>query len=105
MKSLSHQAQHLYATLKEQLSLLDEQYSSFIPHTRAAIALCRQALLALKEAFSQYSFTGPAEEIEFFKSVKPPFLAELVYYKQLYVHHTRLPSGSIERQQQYLHNA
>ena len=105
MRSLTDQALDLYTTLKEQLLHLREQHSDFIPHANAAMALCRQALRALKEAFDQHSFADAAEEIHFFKWTKPPFLAELIYYSKVYFLHVRWPAGSIRRQKKYLRKA
>lgn len=52
-----------------------------------------EALQKLRVFISKYKFRSEAEEIEFFKHIKPQFLSRVIYYNKIYQIETRRPSG------------
>src|SRR5690606_6257888 len=59
-----------------------------------AIALCNKALGILKRFLAGYFFESLAEEILFFRSVKPLFYSKYIYYIKVYNYQIKKPEGS-----------
>lgn len=59
------------------------------------------AFLQLKAFIADYTFRDEAEEIEFFKTVKPRICHRLIYYRKIYNIEMNRPVGS-ESQRSYL---
>lgn len=69
--------------------------------TEDPIQQAEQAMKSLKSAFDKlktkclkYKFTNKAEEIDFFRNIKPQFAAKLIYYNEIYNIETRKPWGT-----------
>ncbi len=105
MSQLTSQAGQLFTQLKEQLALTAQLPQSLLTRTATAITHCQNALQKLKEMVTAIPFSGPGEEIDFFKTIKPPFMAELFFYTRIYQLHLRWPVCSTQMQQEYLRNA
>lgn len=56
----------------------------------------------LKHFISGYSFLNEAEEIRFFKEIKPQFFSLLIYYSKVYNIELRMPAGSTEDKRSHL---
>src|SRR4051812_35713119 len=102
MKTLSHRALQIFAVLKEQTTLAWQQPGPAYQNAGAAAMCCQQSLQTLKEAFDSHPPRTTAEKISFFKTIKPLFVAEQLYYNKLYLLHARWPPGSEEKQKEYL---
>jgi len=63
-----------------------------------------EAFDKLKEFIITYQFRNDAEEITFFKEVKPNICCRLIYYRKVYNIELNRPVASIEAQQSYLRN-
>ncbi|WP_282195025.1 RteC domain-containing protein [Alistipes ihumii] len=61
------------------------------------------AFQRLREFVSSYTFKSEAEEIEFFKTIKPRLFCRLIYYRKVYNIEMNRPVG-IESQHGYLHD-
>ena len=61
------------------------------------------AFQRLRELVSSYTFESEAEEIEFFKMIKPRLYCRLIYYRKVYNIEMNRPVG-IESQHAYLHD-
>ena len=61
------------------------------------------AFQRLRELVSSYTFESEAEEIEFFKTIKPRLYCHLIYYRKVYNIEMNRPVG-IESQYAYLHD-
>ncbi len=66
-----------------------------------ATSIYSDAFKRLKEFISGYTFKDEAEEIHFFKEIKPQFFYRLIYYRKVYHIEMDRPYG-IESQRQYL---
>ena len=102
MKNLANQARQLYAGLKEQLAHAWQQPGPAFQNADAASMLCQDAFLALRECFNRHTPCTEEEKIDFFKNVKPLFIAEHLYYNKLYVLYVNWQSGDEEWQRGYL---
>ena len=58
----------------------------------------------LKNFIMVYRFRDDAEEIHFFKHVKPHLCSHLIYYRKVYNIEMNRPVGSVEAQRTYLHH-
>ena len=61
-----------------------------------------EAFDCLKKFIVPYDFQDAAEEIHFFKNVKPRLCAYLIYYHTIYNIEMNRPLGSVETQRRYL---
>ncbi|HSC36938.1 MAG TPA: RteC domain-containing protein, partial [Chitinophagaceae bacterium] len=79
------------AALDERLQLLEQEKTDIKELAREAFALCRENLQLLKQQVAAYTFSGPAEEIDFFRHIKPLFSAKLIYYYRLFHFYAAMP--------------
>ena len=63
-----------------------------------------EAFCRLKEFIISYEFKSEAEEIGFFKEIKPKLFFRLIYYRKLYNIEMNRPVAGIESQKEYLQN-
>jgi hypothetical protein len=69
---------------------------------RAAIRLCKKAMAKLKDQLRDSSFERTADEIRFFKELKPQFYSRYIYFIQLFNYSVQKPAGSSESQETYI---
>lgn len=99
------QTRALYAVLLEKITRAHEQPIPFIERVDVISLHCQETLMALKALPGKRSFRLVKDEIHFFKTVKPPFTAELFYYNHVYSLHAHWPMGGKKVQQKYLRHA
>ena len=58
----------------------------------------------LRKHTVNYQFRDEAEEIYFFKELKPEVLSKYMYYNKIYVIESKFPTGSDVAQKEYLYN-
>ena len=63
-----------------------------------------EAFCRLKEFIISYEFKSEAEEIGFFKEIKPLLFCKLIYYRKLYNIEMNRPVTGIEAQKEHLQN-
>jgi hypothetical protein len=70
------------------------------PLTKLTTALkpIRQALKKLKSYLDDHPFSSQAEEIKFFKYIKPDFYCWQIYFSELYTIEANIPFGDTESQ-------
>lgn len=56
----------------------------------------------LKEFITRYTFADEAEEILFFKEIKPKIFCHLIYYRKVYNIEMNRPVASVDAQKEYL---
>lgn len=69
---------------------------------RASVLICKKAMAKLKNYIASYAFESPAEEIHFFKEVKPLFYSKYIYFINVYNYVMQKPAGGEEIQQAYI---
>lgn len=81
MKTL---ATSLLAKLNQQLQSIHTENKNPVRFSKKAITAIVATIENLKEATLKHNFKSQQEEIEFFKTIKPKFTAQLIYYNQIY---------------------
>ena len=71
-----------------------------LPMMRFIRPLCDE----LRKYTVNYQFRDEAEEIYFFKELKPEVLSKYMYYNKIYVIESKFPTGSDVAQKEYLYN-
>ena len=85
MKSMNiiEYSEGLQARMKQELDKLDTNQDEIIKIGKA-LAFIRELISELKAFTRNYKFQNQAEEIQFFKEVKPIFLSQYFYYKKVF---------------------
>jgi len=73
----------LQAKMKQELTALNTEQDE-ITNTGKLLTFIRNLISELKEFTRSYRFQSQAEEILFFKEVKPVFLSQYYYYKKIF---------------------
>lgn len=94
----------LLYNLNEQLKFIDLEHDDPIKCAQMSIDICRVVLGKLKTIMLKHKFKNQAEEISFFKEMKPRFLAPLIYHLKIYKIESRKPNGSDKIRKKYLLN-
>lgn len=76
--------QHMYHSLSEELLRHQQAHHSFQREVEACFGSCYHYWSLVAEKMAAYSFTSLDEEILFFRTIKPLFVALIEYYQFLY---------------------
>jgi len=94
----------LLLELEEQLKFISLETDSPILIAETSIQVAQKILNTLKSFIVKYKFKSVAEEIHFFKEVKPVFHSKLIYHLLVYNIETRQPNGGYKIIKKYLQN-
>lgn len=83
----------LFEELKKELSKIDENKDNILEKARKCSSVILKYINRLKKFINSYNFQNTAEEINFFKNIKPLFLAKLIYFQKIYKIQFHLPFG------------
>ncbi len=100
--------------MKEKLDVLVLEEMDLVARAHKALVVLASLLQELKEFVSQYQFEDQAEEIHFFKRLKPLFLSQYFFYARIVELKTDEPSAlsegiqpfyleELERIQKFMH--
>jgi hypothetical protein len=92
----------LNKNLDNQLQIINLEENDVLIKYQKSVQSIKKALTNLKVFVLEYSFADVAEEIYFFKKIKPELFSKLIYYTKVYNIESRRPSGSREIQERYL---
>ena len=84
------------------LRLVEMKEADLLKKTLEASRILGEAFDSLKQFILSYEFEDAAEEIHFFRSVKPRICANLIYHRAIYNIEMNRPLGSMEAQRRYL---
>jgi len=85
----------LYAEMNEELERLAMTSDNILQRAERSYFVVEKTLEELKRYIVSYTFKDKDEEIKFFKEIKPMFLAELIYYMEVFqVESWKSPVGS-----------
>lgn len=96
-------ATKLLEHLETELHAISQEYDSILDSAKRSYLAVEASMQALKTYVSTYPFKDAAEEIMFFKEIKPKFYCKLIYFVRLFEIETNRPDGSIETQQKYIY--
>lgn len=81
---------------------IDRESIGFIESLGTAINSFENAFDRLKAFVSEYTFGNEADEIHFFKEIKPQLFCKLIYYRKIYNIESIRPNGSDHAQINYI---
>ncbi|WP_157604487.1 RteC domain-containing protein [Solitalea canadensis] len=91
----------LYARMNERLQQCSIESENMLQRSEQSFYIVEAALQELKTFLLDYAFKDPADEIEFFKEIKPLFLKELIYFIEVFHLEVSKPIGSKDAQKTY----
>lgn len=86
----------LYDKMDKRLSEINSNEIDVVQRFKASSSAILQVMSTLKEYITNYKFTDKADEINFFKNIKPRFLSNLIYYRKAFEMQSHLPLSSVE---------
>src|SRR5690606_6517165 len=93
--------QELHSKLLKSIQTVSMVSANNIQRAQQAYGEAEKIMNQLKAFINSYSFSNKDEEILFFKTIKPKFTRELIYYAELVKIETFRPVGNFETQQSY----
>ena len=102
MKALESKIKKITGVYLARYEVLKTQKGDISQTIVPIINLKEEMFEKLKAFISTYTFTNDAEEIYFFKEIKPKLLSRLIFYKKLYCFETKRPVGSTDVQLRYI---
>lgn len=94
----------LLEKLEADLLLLSQKETDEIRRIRKGSSLIIEAIAGLKVYVCKHPFADVAEEICFFKTLKPQFLSKLIYHQKVFAIHSNVPvADSDVIKKYYLH--
>ncbi|MNK11820.1 RteC protein [compost metagenome] len=85
-----------YGLMMDKLTEIARESSNNLQKAERSLALVQTYIQELKLFVLDYEFCDEAEEISFFKQIKPMFLKELIYHKEVYHIEANRPYGNSE---------
>lgn len=92
----------VYESLTNALEKIDLESKNVIQRSLYAYQAAKEASEKVNDFMLRYTFANQEEEILFYKSIKPKFLRELIYYAELYHIEAGRPAAGEKSTQQYL---
>ena len=92
----------LIRELENELATLETHSQCFIESTEKAIGLCNKAILELRDIVLKNGFQNTAEEIYFFKQVKPRVFSKFILYTEIFNIESNKPDADVKVQIKYL---
>lgn len=94
----------LIAGLNDQLSFINLEIDNESTRYEKAIEIILKTIDSLRTIICKTKFKTDAEEIKFFKEVKPQFTSKLIFYNTLYKIEMKRPSGGNRIVKKYYNN-
>lgn len=103
-KIFFRKVENLIYTLNRDLDLNSESKKDTIAKAEYALVIIDACILKLKELLSTYDFTCIADEIAFFKDLKPKVISQFIYYSQTLHIESSKPKGGHKTLLKYYSN-
>ncbi len=94
----------LCKSLESDLRQIDIEYPDILKKSEKSILCINACLKQIKEGICQKQFVSLAEEIKFFKEIKPSVYSKLIYFVKIFNIESKRPNGSEKSQRKYLAN-
>lgn len=88
--------------MEEQLKFISLETDNPLTCAELSIQVCQKILINLKTLVSKHKFKSVAEEIHFFKELKPLFCSKLFYHISIYNIESNKPNGGYKVTKKYL---
>lgn len=92
----------LLSDLENRLHSVEEESDVVLKRSELSFNICIETIGQLKTYTLKHKFKSVAEEIKFFKEIKPQFTAKLIFHLTLYNIETKKPNGGKETLKKYL---
>ncbi|MDD4994243.1 MAG: RteC domain-containing protein [Paludibacter sp.] len=99
---MNHFITKLNKDLNNELQTIDIEESDLTKKAQKSVRCIKNALTQLKAFTVKYTFCNQAQEIHFFREIKPEFFSKLIYYVKIFNIESRRPMGTHEIQETYL---
>lgn len=94
----------LLSDLNDQLSFIDLEIDNQSLRCEKALEVILKTINSLRVLLSKTKFKTDAEEIKFFKEIKPQFTSKLIYYNSLFKIEMKRPNGGNRIVKKYYNN-
>lgn len=92
----------LQQEVRKKIEKIEAEDMNILKKSLDASHVLGDAFDRLKEFITRYTFEDEAEEILFFKEVKPRIFCHLIYYRKVYNIEMHRPVASVDAQREYL---
>lgn len=92
----------LITDLDNQLRFIEQENEIILKRSEECFVISKKIIDQLKNSIIKYKFKSLAEEIKFFKEIKPQFTSKLIYHLMLYNIETKKPKGGRKTLRKYL---
>lgn len=103
-RSIFKKTSGLHEKLKKELEQINSLSTDVIKTSERSLMIIDEAIRDLKKLISVHEFDNVAEEIFFFKNLKPLFISEFIYYSTRLNVETYRPSAGNKSQKKYYEN-
>jgi hypothetical protein len=94
--------ERFYSALENQLAEITLSGETLTEQYKASIKVCKKAMTKLKNYISSYAFENVAEEVHFFKEIKPQFYSKYIYFINIHNFLLQKPTGGENIQRDYI---
>ncbi|KQS91763.1 RteC domain-containing protein [Chryseobacterium sp. Leaf394] len=100
-KTILKKTEQLYEKLKLDLEYIELEEEDFIRISELSLFKIDEAVRGLKSLLTKFEFECAADEIYFFKNLKPLFISKFIYHSRVIDILTYLPAAGLEAQLNY----
>lgn len=93
-----------YEKLEKILNEIYLEFDDVLLESKKSIDECQKSIKLVKKHFKTNPMPSKKEEITFFKTIKPLFVAKLIYHLEVFNMESNLPNGSNEIRLRYYQN-
>ena len=101
---MSSKINNLLTNLNDQLSFIDLEIDNQSTRCEKAIEIILKTIDSLRGVLLKTKFKTDAEEIKFFKEIKPQFTSKLIYYNTIFKIEMKRPNGGSRIVKKYYNN-
>lgn len=101
---MKQKATSILTNLQEQLNFIDLEIDNQSIRCENAIEIILKTIKSLRIILSKTKFKTDAEEIKFFKEIKPQFTSKLIYYNTIFKIEMKKPNGGNRIVKKYYNN-
>jgi len=94
--------ERFYSALEHQLAEISLSGEPLIDQYRDSNKVSKKAMNKLKNYISSYAFESKAEEVNFFKEIKPKFYSKYIYFINIHNYLLQQPTGGERIQRDYI---
>ncbi|MEP2771674.1 MAG: RteC domain-containing protein [Fulvivirga sp.] len=90
--------------LENKLIEIEQNHNSRLDRCSEKIKLCQRLTIELRGHYLEHKFSNLADEINFFKKIKPRLFSELYFQLQVFEYYKLRPKGSLKAKKIFLNN-